>query len=229
MAAVVFDWYGTLAAPNPDDFWSRLAELIADAGGRPDADALRTWEHEHPLAHGEHSSDEHAYRRWQRARLEALFTACALDATATVTLLERIEEERYSRLFDVFPEVPSVLRSLRDRGVTLGVCSNWDWDLERHLSHNGIDGAFDFVLTSAAVGFRKPHPAIFERACAEAGAQPDQVLFVGDTWTDDVEGATAAGLVPVHIARNGGCRRADDHGVVPCVADLSGVTALLEG
>lgn len=34
-AVVVFDWYNTLAAPNPNDFWTRLPELISEAGGVP--------------------------------------------------------------------------------------------------------------------------------------------------------------------------------------------------
>ena len=54
------------------------------------------------------------------------------------------------------------LAGLRDQGLVVGLCSNWDWDLDRHLDHNGITGLLDFVVCSASAGYRKPHPAIFE-------------------------------------------------------------------
>lgn len=42
-AAVVFDWFATLAAPHADDLWERLPELIEQALGVPDAATLAEW------------------------------------------------------------------------------------------------------------------------------------------------------------------------------------------
>jgi putative hydrolase of the HAD superfamily len=227
VSAVVFDWYGTLAAPNDDDFWVRLPQIIVGAGGRPVAEALREWERDHPLDHREHSSTEDAYRLWQRHRIDQLLHRCMIGEPSRSRVVEEIEQVRYSRLFKVFPEVSAVLRALRDRGLVVGVCSNWDWDLGRHLDHNGIAGLFDFVISSASAGYRKPHRAIFDVVLAEAGVPAEEVIFVGDSWDDDVRGAASAGLRPVHVARPGPCDR-DDHGAVACVPDLSPLATMVE-
>ena len=52
------------------------------------------------------------------------------------------------------------------------------------------------VMTSARVGYRKPHPRIFEAAAAMAGEPVEALLYVGDNVAHDVEGARA---VPVRL------------------------------
>lgn len=223
-AAVVFDWYATLAAPHADDFWERLPELIEQAGGVPDAATLAE-RHAHPVEHRRYSTGEALYRDWQRRRLDDLFVRCGVHEPARSALLDHIDDVRYTRLFEVFDDVPGAVSRLKQQGVTVGICSNWDWDLDRHLAHNGLDDVFDFVVCSASVGYRKPHPAIFERVLARAGVAASEVTFVGDDWHDDVTGARTAGFTPVHISRSGTCPVADHDGVT-CVTDLRDPDAL---
>ena len=227
ISAVVFDWYATLAMPNPDDFWTRLEHEIAAAGGVPDADLLGAWEFEHPDEHRDHSVDETAYRAWQRRRLDELFSGCGVADPARTSLLDRIEAQRYTRVYDVFPDVVDTLGALRGRGLTVGLCSNWDWDLDRHLARTGVADLVDFAVCSARSGFRKPHPAIFADVLDRAGAaRADEVVFVGDSWGDDVGGAQAAGLIPVHVVRSGACA-AGDHDGVPCTTTIAEVLDLV--
>jgi putative hydrolase of the HAD superfamily len=225
---VVFDWYATLGAPNDEDFWPRVPELIEAAGGVVDRDALREWEREHPSLHEEQSSSEAIYRQWQRDRLEHLFVRCGIDAAARVELLDHVDDQRYTRAFAVFDGVPAVLRELRDRGLGLGICSNWDWGLDRHLRANGIAELLDFVVCSAEVGRRKPHPTMFDLVLHHAGAPADRVLFVGDNWVEDVGGASDAGMRTVHVATAAACAAPDDHGPVPCITDLAELLALVD-
>lgn len=223
--AVVFDWYATLAAPNVDDFWTRLPDIVTAAGGLPDPAALAEWAGAHPIEHREHSASETSYRTWQRSRLAALFTRCGVAEPHRSALLDEIDEVRYSRVFGVFPDVVPAITALRARGVTVGLCSNWDWDLDRHLRHNGLDGLLDFVVCSAPLGYRKPHPAIFDEVVRRAGAFPEEVVFVGDSWHDDVAGAQRAGLTPVHIVRSGSCA-VDRHDGVACLTTLDDIGRL---
>ncbi|MGI8792994.1 MAG: HAD family hydrolase [Acidimicrobiales bacterium] len=110
----------------------------------------------------------------------------------------------------------------------MGICSNWDWDLDRHLERTGIAEHVDFVVCSAIHGYRKPHPAIFDTVVARVEASPESILFVGDSWGDDIDGARAAGLRPVHIARQGSCPAIDvAHDDVPCVPDARAVLDLI--
>jgi putative hydrolase of the HAD superfamily len=122
----------------------------------------------------------------------------------------------------VFPDVPAAIAELRQRGVVVGICSNWDWDLDRHLAHNGIADLVDFVVCSAQIGYRKPHPAIVGTVLDRAGTTPDETLFVGDNWHDDIVGAGRAGLTPVHIVRAGSCGVVD-HADVACTSGLGGI------
>ena len=224
--AVVFDFYNTLAAPHADDFWSRLPGLVAAAGGEMEGRALEDWERLQPEEHLEHSTSEAAYRAWQARRLEALLEQCGVPRAAHAGIVAEIEDVRYTRLFQVFPDVADVLADLRDRGLMVGICSNWDWDLERHLRHNRIHDLIDFFVCSAIHGHRKPHPAIFATVIDQAGVPAERIVFVGDSLSDDIAGSMRAGLRPVHIARHHACPP-DGHDGVACLPDLHGLAALI--
>ena len=215
--AVIFDWFCTLGAPHEDDFWTRMPEIIQAAGGQAHPDAIEEW-NALPTEHVDYSLGEDAYRAWQTDRIVTLLKRCGVSEPGRSALAEELDSIRYGRLFNVFPDVPEGLKELRGRGLRLGLCSNWDWDLDRHLHHSGIHGLFDTIVCSASAGFRKPHPRIFAAVIDRMGLRPENMLFVGDTWSDDVEGAIAAGLQAVHIARTE-CA-VTEHLDVPCVTDL---------
>ena len=223
--AVVFDWYGTLAAPNPDDWWPRLLQLVTETGGSLDQDGLIRWEADHPIEHLSHSISEDQYRRWQRDRLDLLLQTAGVSEPDRRDFLDRIEHDRYRREFSIYPDVRDALEDLCTRGLRVGLCSNWDWDLDRHLEANGIQQLFTVVLCSASFGFRKPHPAVFRHLCDRLELRPERIAFVGDSWTDDVIGSGSAGFQPIHLAR-GGCDRAA-HDIAPCLTDLTGLSDLL--
>jgi REG-2-like HAD superfamily hydrolase len=97
------------------------------------------------------------------------------------------------------PEAPEVLRVLRARGIKVAIVSNWHGGLQRTVTAVGLDDLVDDVVCSAVVGYRKPHPEIFNIALRRAGVPASAVLHVGDTWDEDVVGAEAAGITPVHL------------------------------
>ena len=72
------------------------------------------------------------------------------------------------------------------------------------LARVGLADDLDGVVTSAAVGARKPDPRMFEAALEVAGCAADEALHVGDTPTEDVAGARAAGIRALLIDRDGG-------------------------
>ena len=49
----------------------------------------------------------------------------------------------------------------------------------------------------------KPDPAAFAFGCDAMGTAPARTMYVGDSVVADVEGALAAGLVPVWLDRFG--------------------------
>ena len=91
----------------------------------------------------------------------------------------------------------ALLDVLRERGLKIGVVSN-AFDppalLRRDLEQLGVADRVDVAVFSSETGWRKPHPAIFERALEALGAPAERTLFVGDSLTGDIAGAAALGM-----------------------------------
>jgi putative hydrolase of the HAD superfamily len=103
--------------------------------------------------------------------------------------------------FHAYDDSAPTLRALRARGIRLVVVSNWDWSLHERLQETGLADLVDGAIASAEIGSAKPDGAIFAAALRLAGTTPDETWHVGDTPEADVEGARAAGIHPVLIAR----------------------------
>jgi putative hydrolase of the HAD superfamily len=224
--AVIFDWYGTLVQPTPEDWWPQVPEFIAQAGGTIPAAALRRWI-DAPIAHPEHSVSEGHYDAWRRARLEELLAACELGDAARAALTTRIEDANRAELVTLVQGGVAVIEELRRRGLKIGLCSNWDWDLDRHLLGNAVSDYFDAVICSAQVGYRKPHEQIFGFALEALGVAASEALFVGDDWHADIEGATAAGIRVVHAGWAIPCAQ-PAHQSIRCCTTLEALLALPE-
>ena len=119
--------------------------------------------------------------------------------------------------FFAYPDAAPALTALRDAGIRIVVVSNWDWSLHERLAETGLAPLVDGALASAEVGSAKPDGAIFRAALA--GVRPQDAWHVGDTPEVDVEGARAAGLRPILIARDGGEAR-DGVTVIRSLAEL---------
>ncbi|MCH7717022.1 MAG: HAD-IA family hydrolase [Gemmatimonadetes bacterium] len=104
----------------------------------------------------------------------------------------------------VFPDVSNVLQVLRAARYRIAVVSNWQCGLRHFCTELGFGETFDDVIVSAEVGYEKPNAEIFAEACRRVGVPPHRVLHVGDSMTDDVEGARAAGLHALLVRRDQG-------------------------
>ncbi len=47
------------------------------------------------------------------------------------------------------------------------------------------------------MGYRKPHPLVFESALRQLDLQPDQAVVVGDSYEWDIVPAASLGMIPV--------------------------------
>jgi 2-haloalkanoic acid dehalogenase type II len=103
---------------------------------------------------------------------------------------------------ELYPEVPAMFEALR--GVRTVILSNADHE---HVAAWAFTLPVEFVLISEAVGAYKPDRRMFEAAVARLGLEPGQVLHVGDSDVDDVQGAKAAGLRVAWVNRQNRPRR----------------------
>jgi len=127
--------------------------------------------------------------------------------------------ERWRAWDDVRP----AFERLRDRGVRVGVISNWDRRLPGLLDGLGLTDIVEVVVSSADVGLRKPDPRIFELACQRLGVEAARSAHVGDHLYADVLGARTAGLAPVLIDRRGDAQAPDATPVISTLDDLDRV------
>jgi beta-phosphoglucomutase len=117
---------------------------------------------------------------------------------------------RSDRFDRVFSDAIPTLDALRDRGMPMGVLSNFTTSLDHLLVRLGLSDYFDFVIVSARVGLAKPDPRMFDLAVSQTGRSRDRLLYVGDHFGDDIEGAHGAGLHGVLVDRG------DHYSQAPC-------------
>jgi HAD superfamily hydrolase (TIGR01662 family) len=96
----------------------------------------------------------------------------------------------------VVPGAHAALQRLAAAGLRLGIVSNAAdaGHVQRLVAGAGLDGWFEPVLVSAAVGVRKPNPRIFELALEAWGLPAQACVMVGDSLGADILGAQLAGL-----------------------------------
>lgn len=100
-----------------------------------------------------------------------------------------------------------VLLKLRET-ATLALVSNFYGNLRTVLSEFHLDDLFTVVVESAAVGIRKPDPAIYRLALTELECNHNcqlsilnsQITVVGDSMKNDIQPAKELGLYTIQIS-----------------------------
>lgn len=126
--------------------------------------------------------------------------------------------------FHLYDDARDTLVDLAARGVRLGLISNSHRCLTSFRAHFGLDGLVSAAVSSAELGYLKPHPRIFRAALSQVGVPPERAVMVGDSLAHDVAGARAVGMRGVLLARHGAA--AVDPGV-PVIASLRELPPLL--
>jgi putative hydrolase of the HAD superfamily len=200
---VVFDFYGTIAW-HGDAPASPYAAIFARHGYRleeaHEAAYFATYD---GVEHVEHSASEAAYEAWVRHRLDALARSCRVPDHDVVRVVDALRAQDRTPVV-AYPDAAETLGALRERGFRLGVCSNWGWDLEVSLEQAGLSPLVDAAVTSARVGFRKPHSQIYAAITELLGVDAAETLFVGDSLHPDVTGPLALGMRAAHVWRASG-------------------------
>lgn len=146
-----------------------------------------------------------------------------------VSLLKRLMAYRTGRparssVAPLFAGAEPALQALRAAGYRLGVATGRQRrSLDQELAtHAGV--AQLFTWTRCADETRaKPHPAMLNSLCAEAGVDPERMLMIGDTEYD-IAMARAADVAAVGVATGshdgGRLMQAGALVVLPSVAEL---------
>jgi putative hydrolase of the HAD superfamily len=101
----------------------------------------------------------------------------------------------------VYPDVVRTLKYWSEQSIELGVISNFDTRLYVVLEELDLAQFFMSVTLSTEVGIAKPDPDIFTVALHKHQCQPADAWHIGDSQTDDYQGAIGAGLRGIWLKR----------------------------
>ncbi|MEW6496925.1 MAG: HAD family hydrolase [Cyanobacteriota bacterium] len=101
----------------------------------------------------------------------------------------------------IYPDVLPALEVWRRSGIQLGIVSNFDSRLKFVLDALNLKDLFTSVTISTEVGFAKPDPQIFITALQKHNCAPQDAWHIGDSFKEDYQGATAAGLRAILLNR----------------------------
>ncbi|NEP18275.1 MAG: HAD family hydrolase [Leptolyngbya sp. SIO4C1] len=209
-----FDWI----------FFDCFNTLIDDFDETGDESGLAPMYHV-PVEVGLYESTEafrQDYHRWRKAnlsgkakertlqeRMRLIFQTYRPDAEAAQ--VEQCIQTMAAQFAIIYPQtlrLPPGVAAMLDywQGrVKMGVVSNFflaNWP-EQFLTHYGLRQYFDFVLDSAACGWRKPGLEIYQVALAQTNVSDlSRVLFIGDHLRNDMMTPMRLGMQAVHFDRS---------------------------
>ncbi|MBN1978643.1 MAG: HAD family hydrolase [Anaerolineae bacterium] len=135
-------------------------------------------------------------------RAQVFLDLLGLDGAHADALAE-LYVEVYPRMDAPVDGAAALVEALAPR-FQLGVVSNSLPDVQyQKLATLGIRHFFECIVLSEEFGIRKPDPAIFWHAAGLLGREPEECLYVGDSYTADVVGAKRAGLPVCWFNPNG--------------------------
>ena len=186
VAAVLFDWRGTLAHSPPPRWW---AERGLEAVGRP--------------AHEQHVNPVEAALR-EAGALDGVDASAEVHRRETLAVFERhgLDAALAAALYaldadpanhPLYPDAEPVLRDLKTRGIAVAVVSDFHVDLRPMLAAEGVAALCDVCVVSAEHGVQKPDARIFGLALERLDVPASRALMVGDRASHD-GGAADAGI-----------------------------------
>jgi putative hydrolase of the HAD superfamily len=220
-AAIFFDVDFTLIYPGPRFQGVGYSEscarhgLVIDETRFHAAVALAGPE----LETAEHLYDAEVFIGYTRRIIELMG---GRSPVADTVAREMYDEWASDQHFSLYDDVRDSLEALVGRGVRLGLISNSHRCLESFQAHFGLDGLISVAISSADLGYMKPHPAIFQAALDRMGVNATASMMVGDSLVHDVIGARQAGMRAVLLARGrvGRSLEGDDVPVIRSLREL---------
>jgi putative hydrolase of the HAD superfamily len=216
--AVTFDVGGTLIEPWPSvgHGYAEIAAQFGIKGVGPAAlnrEFLRVWQSRRQF--------DYSRAAWQRLVNQTF--APLSPVPPSDACFDRLYQHFSRRAaWRIFADVLPALTHLRSHDVKCGLISNWDERLRPLLEELELAREFGVLVISCETGHEKPAPEIFHRAAREFGLPAHSILHIGDSPSEDLAGADAAGMQAVLLDR------ATDRPGLRAISSLQGLAGVLE-
>lgn len=189
---ILLDFYGTCVAED-DAIIERIIAAIAARSSAPPAEIWRSWK----FNEGCSAAFGPAFRTQKEIEISTL------QAVLDQFQVDLDVEELSGELFDYWarPAVyPDTAEFLNRQEVPVIIVSNIDNSfLKSALA--GIEFEFHDIVTSEDVQAYKPRPEIYQRALERNGLNANEVVHIGDSYSQDVTGAHHCGIDVVWVNR----------------------------
>ncbi len=198
MKAIIFDAFGTLIKVTKGNSAGVIMKHITDSGAEVEKEAfLKEWK-AYYKARTLEACGFMTEREIFIARIQMFYDRYRVHRSA-----EADADELLTGAFkrEAYPEVKLVLEKLM-QSYSVFIGSNTDNDvLESVMRKNDIK--VHKVYTSEDLKCYKPDVRFYQQILEENQLLPQEVIFVGDTVTDDILGPKALGINTVLIDRTG--------------------------
>ena len=224
-AAIIWDFEGTLAV-RPGRFAGALIETAQRVAGmavpletiRPMLSSAFPW-HSRRLSHPFAPDDD----AWWRNLID--HSACSLQqlglSKAQAREAAELSRSVYldARHWQFIDGAVQSLETLKSRGWTNLIMSNFAPELDSVVAALGFDRLVRTAFSSGRVGYEKPHPEYFRFVLRELGPMK-AIWMIGDSVHADILGGRAAGLKTILV---GAHAKEANH----CVAALSEIANIV--
>ncbi|MEJ2242102.1 MAG: HAD family hydrolase [Candidatus Bathyarchaeota archaeon] len=198
ITALTFDFGGTLAYGELDkeNYWNALIKFFRSIGYSGDVAKIN-------------KARLDMLERLRKAQLknmeirfEMLCSGLMFDLELHPTN-ERLKyiERLYKQFFriDFIPGIKEMLDYLSKK-YKLSIISNAISYVSRYALKNlDLEKYFDYIILSCDLGIRKPDPEIFNFVLYNWGIEGHEVIHVGDSLENDIQGGKNAGMQTVWI------------------------------
>ncbi|KAA0762966.1 HAD family hydrolase [Bacillus sp. SH5-2] len=174
-------------------------------------DATKIWHELSEEYFNKFLSKELSFQEQQRMRMYHLFK------TYGVNLSPRESQQRFNQYIELyknnwtaFEDVLYTLQSLQQRGHSLGIISNGDYEQQiEKLTALNILQYFKYIFTSSELGISKPDPEMFHRSVLQSNLEMSDCYYIGDRLETDAISSTAAGMQGIWLNRNSSLQKYD--------------------
>jgi HAD superfamily hydrolase (TIGR01509 family) len=125
------------------------------------------------------------------------FAHLKLDAEGR--MIKSVADDCYHDVKQTIERAMRILTKLKQKGLTLGLVSNFYGNLDVVCREFGLDKVMSAMVDSVLVGVRKPDPSIFKIALDSCSAEPATTAVVGDSYDRDIVPAKLLGCTTIWL------------------------------
>mgnify|MGYP003325261309 CR=1 FL=1 len=204
---VIFDLYGTLTCFSPprEEIQAKAAKKFGykltlngiNSGYFKAENFMARQNSLKPVSNMNKGEKEQFFSRFEQLVLQGDGIYINLDEAGNIW--KEVVKQNYEMV--LFNDVKKNLHEIKNQGLAMGIVTNMSGTARQLTEKFFLEDIVDFLITPDDSGFFKPDYRIFQAALDVAKVDIDEILYVGDQVTNDVEPTMALGIKSILMDR----------------------------